>query len=151
MDWAKTTARRDKKHLSFGIWCAYIGGLMVHQMGRCSKDNCSALAMELLICQECVYSSVEILFLYQDDIMTWKCFLQYSFFVRSHWWIPLTKGPVMQSFGVSFVVSLNKQMNTLLNGHWFEMLWHSCHVTAMTLPFYIYMYPQGIPQVIRQL
>ena len=21
MDWAKTTARRDKKHLSFGIWC----------------------------------------------------------------------------------------------------------------------------------
>ena len=21
MDWAKTTAREDKKHLSFGIWC----------------------------------------------------------------------------------------------------------------------------------
>ena len=21
MDWAKTTARRDEKHLSFGIWC----------------------------------------------------------------------------------------------------------------------------------
>ena len=21
MDWAKTTARGDKKHLSFGIWC----------------------------------------------------------------------------------------------------------------------------------
>ena len=21
MDWAKTTARRDKNHLSFGIWC----------------------------------------------------------------------------------------------------------------------------------
>ena len=23
MDWAKTTARRDKKHLSLGNWCAY--------------------------------------------------------------------------------------------------------------------------------
>ena len=21
MDWAETTARRDKKHLSIGIWC----------------------------------------------------------------------------------------------------------------------------------
>ena len=21
MDWAKTTARRDEKHLGFGIWC----------------------------------------------------------------------------------------------------------------------------------
>ena len=24
IDWAKTTARRDKNHLSFAIWCAYI-------------------------------------------------------------------------------------------------------------------------------
>ena len=22
MDWAKTTARRDEKHLNFGIWCS---------------------------------------------------------------------------------------------------------------------------------
>ena len=29
MDWAKTTARWDDKHLSFGIWCAYIIGLTV--------------------------------------------------------------------------------------------------------------------------
>ena len=29
MDWAKATARRDEKHLSFGIWCTYIRGLTV--------------------------------------------------------------------------------------------------------------------------
>ena len=29
MDWANTTARRDKKHLSFGIWCTDIRGLTV--------------------------------------------------------------------------------------------------------------------------
>ena len=30
MDWAKTTARPDKKQLNFGIWCAYIKGFMVN-------------------------------------------------------------------------------------------------------------------------
>ena len=30
MDWAKTTARRDKKHLSFGIWCIYIRDFTVY-------------------------------------------------------------------------------------------------------------------------
>ena len=29
MGWAKTTARRDENHSSFGIWCAYIRCLMV--------------------------------------------------------------------------------------------------------------------------
>ena len=29
MEWAKTTARRDEKHLSFGVWCPYIRGLTV--------------------------------------------------------------------------------------------------------------------------
>ena len=30
MDWAKTNARRDEKHLSFEIWCPYIRGLTVY-------------------------------------------------------------------------------------------------------------------------
>ena len=29
MDWAKATARRDEKHLAFGIWWADIRGLTV--------------------------------------------------------------------------------------------------------------------------
>ena len=29
MDWVKTIARRDEKHLIFGIWCAYFRGLTV--------------------------------------------------------------------------------------------------------------------------
>ena len=34
MDWAKMTARRDEKHLSFGIWWAYIGYLTVIVFGH---------------------------------------------------------------------------------------------------------------------
>ena len=30
MDWAKTTARQDEKHLSLGFGAAYIRGLIVH-------------------------------------------------------------------------------------------------------------------------
>ena len=35
MDWAKATARRDDKHLSFGFGVTYIRGLAVllHQLG----------------------------------------------------------------------------------------------------------------------
>ena len=29
MDWAKTSTRRNEKHLGFGIWCSYIRGLTV--------------------------------------------------------------------------------------------------------------------------
>ena len=29
MDWTKTTAKRDEKHLNFGIWWPYIRGLAV--------------------------------------------------------------------------------------------------------------------------
>ena len=48
-----------------------------------------------------------------DDIITWKtyhitdCLWGQS---TKHWWIPLPKGPVMQSFDVFFVIKLpNKQ------------------------------------------
>ena len=30
LDWAKTTVRRDEKHLSLGIWCAYIRDFTVN-------------------------------------------------------------------------------------------------------------------------
>ena len=33
MDWPKTTARQDEKHLSYGIWCAYIRGFTVVNFG----------------------------------------------------------------------------------------------------------------------
>ena len=35
MDWAKTTARRDEKHLSFGIWCVLYWG--VDGIEKCFK------------------------------------------------------------------------------------------------------------------
>ena len=50
MDWAKTAARRDKKHLSFGIGVAYIGDLMVmasnilDNIGSC--DGCSLVGAD---------------------------------------------------------------------------------------------------------
>ena len=51
MDWAKTTARRDEKHLSFGIWCdlyqrfygskqgGYRNRKWKHPVGVYRKDN----------------------------------------------------------------------------------------------------------------
>ena len=35
IDWAKTTARRDEKHLNFMIWCAYIRDLTEGQYHSC--------------------------------------------------------------------------------------------------------------------
>ena len=43
------------------------------------------------------------------------------------------KGALMQGFGVSFVVSLNKLLNKLSNWQWFEMPWHWYDVTVLGL------------------
>ena len=32
MDWVKTTARQNEKHLSFGVWCAYTWGYTVYDI-----------------------------------------------------------------------------------------------------------------------
>ena len=42
MDWAKTTARRDKKHLKFGIWCILykrFDSKSVYLLSRCQGSQ----------------------------------------------------------------------------------------------------------------
>ena len=68
--------------------------------------------------------------LYHSDAMPWKRCTHYWPFVRGiHLarWIPLTKGPVMWNFDVSFVDSLNWLV--------IEMPWLSCEVTVMRTGF----------------
>ena len=56
--------------------------------------------------------------------MTWKCFPHHWPFVRGIHWSPVDsphKGPVMQNFEASFVVSRKD-----IDLPWSEMPWHSC-------------------------
>ena len=48
MDWVKTTARRDEKHLSFGIWCTYIRYLTIY----IHYQDCSSLLLALQWCHD---------------------------------------------------------------------------------------------------
>ena len=44
MDWAKTTARRDEKHLDFGTWCDLYSGLGSIQF---RNWNCSSIPIPI--------------------------------------------------------------------------------------------------------
>ena len=73
--------------------------------------------------------------IYHDDVMPWRCFPHYRHFMRGIHWSMVDsphKGPVMWKFDVSFVVSLNKLLNTQPCYQWFEMPWWcSCDITVM--------------------
>ena len=47
------------------------------------------------------------------------------------WWIPLTKGSVMWTFGVFFDVILDKKMHKQSSCRWFETPWRSCGTSPM--------------------
>ena len=69
-----------------------------------------------------------------DEVMKWKHFLYYWPFVRGiHQWLVdfLRKGPVMQSFAVSFDLSLHILLNEQLRGSWIKMFLWSFDVAAM--------------------
>ena len=58
------------------------------------------------------------------------------FCVKGTHWYTVTldsphTGPIMWSFDISFVVSLNKLLKKLLSCQWFQMPWYSCDNTVM--------------------
>ena len=62
--------------------------------------------------------------------MTRKFFPHYWSFVWGIHWsteVSLHKEPVIQTFDVSFVVSLSRLFNKQLSCQWCEMPWRSCH------------------------
>ena len=70
-----------------------------------------------------------------EDSMTWKNFLHYWPFVWGiHWSLDFPhKGLVIQSFDVSFVLSLNKLLNKQSGCCGFETPWHLYDVTVKSV------------------
>ena len=63
----------------------------------------------------------------RDDVITWT----FSAFTR---WISLTKGPVMGSFDIPFLIGLIRLLNSRVVG---DLGRNNCHVTSL---FYIFMH-----------
>ena len=64
-----------------------------------------------------------IVLLCQDDVMSWKRFLQYWPFVRGIYLLPIDSphnGPVLRIFDVSFVVSMERLLKQESSCRWFE-------------------------------
>ena len=75
-----------------------------------------------------------------DDVKIWICFPHYQPFL---WGVHRSlvdaphKGPVMQSFDISFDISLKKLLSKHSSGWWSETPWHSCDTSVMRLgPFW---------------
>ena len=60
---------------------------------------------------------------YHDNVVAWKCFMQYWSFMRGCSFTDgfSRKGPIMRGFGVVFVASLSKLLNRQSSYRWFEM------------------------------
>ena len=89
MDWAKTTARRDEEHLSFGIWWTYIRDLTVHFNGLVQeKRNSIANALELrLSCTNpsiCFFQFPCLQGLCKKDVTPLLTHWSYVFFALTH-------------------------------------------------------------------
>ena len=79
MDWAKTTTRRDKKHLSFGIWCGWYLRFDGNQNQFTISTN---VFSAIYIVASSLYTTLNLLFIL---FKFWKIYLK-SFvkFVRRH-------------------------------------------------------------------
>ena len=104
--------------------------------------GCSELIMQdCWICSAIILSRMLMHWIQQfhtilnhDDIMTWKHFPYYWPLGGN---LPVTRGrphqrPVMRSFGVVFVASLNKLLDKQSSHWWLEWQWPWCDVTIIT-------------------
>ena len=82
---------------------------------------------------------------WHEDIMTWKCFLNYWPFMRGiNWWLDSHhKGTVRSSFDV-FLWCLPEQVVEQPSCCWFEMLWSSCDVTLIKFDISIFSLIFGV-------
>ena len=90
IDCPNTTARWDEKHLTFGVWCAYIRGLIVSIECWQSKWICISLVNALLnVMYDCTHwhiKSVKVLRPRQNDLCFADNILKFIFcIIIPHW------------------------------------------------------------------